>query len=177
MLCQECKNKKARVHLTRIVNNKKTQVHLCQQCASEKGELEFALEPNFSIHHFFSGLLDMEGLEAPLGVPAPKTKIQCDNCGLTYTQFGQIGRMGCSKCYDFFRERLTSLLRRIHGSTHHRGKLPRRFGTGVRVKREIEELRTKLQERISREEFEEAAEIRDQIRELENQAKGGEEER
>ncbi|RQD78103.1 MAG: hypothetical protein D5R97_00975 [Candidatus Syntrophonatronum acetioxidans] len=173
MLCQECKSKKATVHLTKIINNNKTEVHLCQQCASEKGELEFAFEPKFSIHHFFSGLLDVEGFEAPVGVPAPAAKIQCDNCGLTYTQFSQIGRLGCNKCYSFFRERLNSLLRRIHGSTHHTGKVPHRSGSRIRVKKEIEEMRAELQQKIAQEEFEEAAKIRDKIKGLEREVKGG----
>lgn len=174
LLCQECKNKKATVHLTKIINNNKKEFHLCQQCASEKGELEFAFEPKFSIHHFFSGLLDVEGFEAPVGVPAPTTKIQCDNCGLTYAQFSQIGRLGCSKCYGFFRERLNSLLKRIHGSAYHTGKVPHRSGSKIRVKKEIKDMRAELQQKIAQEEFEEAAKIRDKIKELENEVKGGE---
>ena len=172
MFCQECNKVPATVHLTKIVNDKKTETHLCQQCASEKGELEFAFEPKFPIHHFFAGLLDFDGFETPVGIPG-KTKIQCNNCGLTYAQFSQIGRLGCSDCYESFGEKLNSLLRRIHGSTRHTGKVPQRSGSAIKVKKELEQLRKDMQKKIADEEFEEAARIRDKIRELEKDTEGG----
>ncbi len=174
MLCQECNKAPATVHLTRIVKDKKTEVHLCQQCASEKGELEFAFEHKFPIHHFFAGMLDFDGLETPVGIPGT-TKIQCNNCGLTYAQFSQIGRLGCSDCYGSFGDKLGSLLRRIHGSTRHTGKVPQRSGSAIKVKKELEQLRKEMQQKIADEEFEEAARIRDQIRVLEKESdtKGG----
>lgn len=174
MLCQKCSTKQATVHLTKIVNNSKTEMHLCQQCASQSGELEFDLEPKFSIHHFFAGLLGAEGMETPLNV-APEAKIQCEKCGLTYAQFSQIGYLGCGQCYKYFGEKLGPLLRKIHGSNRHTGKVPRRSGTALKIKKDIERLRGELKKRVSQEEFEEAARLRDEIRGLENNLESGEE--
>ncbi len=173
MLCQECKKNKAIVHLTKIINNMKTEIHLCQECANKKGEFELAFEPNFSLHHLFAGLLDLEGAE-PAVDPPTGSRVQCQGCGLTYDQFSQIGRLGCAKCYDHFGEKLGLLLKRIHGSTQHTGKVPERSGSQIKVKREIEKLRSELQQKILNEEFEEAAVLRDKIRELDKAVEGGE---
>lgn len=172
MLCQECKKNQAVVHLTKIVNDVKIEIDLCQECANKKGEFELAFEPNFSLHHLFAGLLDLEGVETTVDLPAG-TKIQCEGCGLTYAQFSQIGRLGCSQCYEQFGENLGLLLKRIHGSTQHIGKVPERSGSLIKVKKEIEKLRSALQQKILSEEFEEAAVLRDKIRELDKAVEGG----
>ena len=53
------------------------------------------------------------------------------------------------------------------------GKVPKRTGGRIQIKRQIDELKKELQIRIVQEEFETVAEIRDQIRELErNMAQG-----
>ncbi len=166
MLCQECNKRPATVHLTKIINNEKETFHLCEQCAREKGEFDFTAPAPFSIHSLLTGLLNMELPQAGQG-PGCQVKMQCEGCGLTYAQFGQIGRFGCSSCYRAFKERLAPLLRRIHGSTQHAGKVPQRAGGSIRLRREIEVLRSRLQSCVDREEFEEAAALRDEIRQLE----------
>ena len=82
--------------------------------------------------------------------------------------FKKIGRLGCSGCYDAFRKYLIPLLKRIHGSNKHYGKMPLSQAKPVELKSEIEELKTKLQKAIQKEEFEEAANLRDTIKDLEN---------
>jgi protein arginine kinase activator len=91
----------------------------------------------------------------------------CRECGLTYEQFHQTGRLGCPDCYHYLAPRLDPLIRRIQGSSYHRGKVPRRGGGNLRVRREIESLRAQLQQLVAQEEFEKAAQIRDRIRNLE----------
>lgn len=91
---------------------------------------------------------------------------------MTYTQFTKIGRFGCDECYDQFAERLDPLFRRIHGTTDHAGKIPKRNGGLIHDKRQIESLKKHLKLLIEREEFEEAAKLRDQIRELEEKVSG-----
>jgi protein arginine kinase activator len=166
MLCHECQKRPATVHLTQIINDEQSVQHLCEQCAREKGEFHFDAQPPFSIHNLLAGLMNIDAQPAGqvIGYPA---KIQCENCGLTYAQFGQIGRFGCSRCYHTFGERLLPLMRRIHGSTQHVGKVPVRAGGAVKLRRSIEELRTELHELIKQEEFEQAAVLRDKIRNLE----------
>jgi len=173
MYCQECQKRPATVHLTQIINHEQTVQHLCEQCARDKGEFSFDTYPPFSIQNLLTGLMNLESASQGQ-VVAHQAKVQCDNCGLTYAQFGQIGRFGCSRCYSTFGDRILPLLRRIHGSTQHVGKVPVRAGGMVKLRRAVEDLRGRMQKHISREEFEEAAILRDQIKQLEAEIKGGE---
>jgi protein arginine kinase activator len=92
--------------------------------------------------------------------------LRCPTCGLTYNQFSKIGRFGCGDCYKTFRERLTPLLRRIHGHSSHRGKIPERTKGALKISRDLEKLKEELAQKVRAEEFEEAARLRDQIRSL-----------
>ncbi|ACT04323.1 UvrB/UvrC motif-containing protein [Paenibacillus sp. JDR-2] len=168
MICQECGKKPATLHFTKIVNGEKTEFHICESCARERGEGIPGAPNGFSIHSLLSGLLDFDP-SSTNGANSAKQQqmIRCDHCGLTYAQFSKIGRFGCSNCYRQFTEKLDPLLKRVHGNTVHVGKIPKRSGGQIQYKREIEQLRRDLQSRIEREEFESAAQIRDRIRELE----------
>lgn len=176
MLCQACGKTTASVHVTQIVNGDKTEVYLCESCARERGEIDFPFEGKFPLHQFFSGFM---GLVPSGGSETAKKAVssglQCNECGLTHAQFGQIGRFGCSHCYEAFGEALVPLFRRLHGNQKHMGKIPARAGADVKVRKEIERLRKELQKRIAEEAFEEAARIRDEIRRLESEHRlGGE---
>lgn len=166
MNCQECGKKPATLHFTKIVNGEKTEFHFCEACAREKGELIPGAPNGFSIHNLLSGLLDFEPNNTNVIGSKPQ-EIRCEECGLTYAQFGKLGHFGCSSCYSYFSDRLDPILKRVQGNTVHIGKIPKRVGGLIRGKREIEELKKELQSRIEKEEFEQAALIRDQIRELE----------
>lgn len=164
MKCQECGQKPATVHFTKIVQGDKSEIHLCESCAKEKGEWMNKTSAGFSINSLLSGLLNFE---SPVGTVAAPPR--CTTCGLTYTQFSQVGRFGCADCYNHFQPRLEPLLRKVHGSTSHAGKVPQRTGGIIKKRRELDELRSKLQGAIQQEKFEEAAVLRDKIRELEQQ--------
>lgn len=172
MLCQNCQERQASVHLTKIVNGEKTELYLCEQCAREKGEFDFATDP-FSIHSLLAGVFTPE--HHPGRNFVQQEVGQCDNCKMSFSEFGKIGRFGCSQCYDQFDTRLTQMLRRIHGSSQHTGKVPERQGKSILYKKRILDLRTELQTAIAKEEFEKAAELRDKIYEMEkNEDKQGE---
>ncbi|MCL6548638.1 MAG: UvrB/UvrC motif-containing protein [Alicyclobacillus sp.] len=169
MVCQRCQQRPATVHFTKIVGGEKSEYHLCEVCAKEKGELNFFTKAAqaFDFNHLLSGLLNMEsspGFNAPVA-----TALRCSRCGMTYNQFTQVGRFGCPHCYESFAQRLEPLLRRIQSSTSHTGKVPVRSGEKVKVKKSLERLRKELQQCVSMEQFERAAQIRDQIRALEQQ--------
>lgn len=169
MYCQECGKKPATLHFTKIVNGEKTEFHICEGCARERGEGIPGSPGSFSIHSLLSGLLDFNALgnSASALAGAPQQPIRCEECGLTYTQFSKIGRFGCSSCYQAFEGRLDPLLKRVHSSTTHSGKIPKRSGGRIQCRREIERLRRDLHTHIEQEEFESAAKLRDEIRELE----------
>lgn len=172
LICQECKQRPATMHFTKIINGEKTEIHLCEHCAQEHGNIfMFPENSGFSIHNLLSGLLNFE---SPIKETTPNTfqmeLLQCERCNMTYHQFTKIGRFGCSHCYDAFAKQLQPILKRLHsGNTIHAGKIPKRIGGTIHVRKQIEQLKQKLQELIAREEFEKAAEVRDQIRSLEAQ--------
>lgn len=163
MLCQICHKNEATIEFTEIINDEATQFHLCEQCAHEKG---IEMEQHFSIADLLAGMGDLtEGLETR------EATARCPACGMTLDDFRKIGRLGCGECYKAFRQNLLPLLKRIHGSTRHTGKVKAgRMDTTTR-KSELQELRQRLQRAIETEEFEEAAKIRDRIRQIEKTTK------
>ncbi|NEW09696.1 hypothetical protein GK047_27590 [Paenibacillus sp. SYP-B3998] len=169
MICQECGKRPATLHFTKIVNGDKNEFHICENCAREKGEMIPGTSNGFSIHNLLSGLLDFD----PSSVSSAKSQaIRCDHCGLTYSQFSKLGRFGCGSCYKSFSEKLDPLFKRVHGNIVHVGKVPKRSGGIIQYKREIDILKKDMMARIEREEFEQAADIRDQIREIEKKIAG-----
>ena len=167
MQCQECQKRPATFHLTKVVNNEKTELHLCEQCAREKGELQFGIEPDFSIHQLLAGLLNYGGTAgSEPAVPADRP-VTCSVCGSTYEEFTRSGRLGCSHCYEEFESQLEPVIRRVHGASSHTGKAPQRTAKAIQVKREIAGLRNQLQAAVAREDFERAAQLRDRIKAME----------
>ena len=160
MLCEICSKSQATVHYTEIINNEATEMHLCENCARKKGAI---LKPHFPLADLLSGLID---LKIPLTLEE-KGGGKCPQCGLTYSDFKKIGRLGCGRCYDTFKESLAPLLKRVHGSNEHVGKSPALAGKEMRTTHQLRELRERLQRAIQREEFEEAARLRDRIKGIE----------
>ncbi|SHJ36252.1 Protein-arginine kinase activator protein McsA [Geosporobacter subterraneus DSM 17957] len=165
MLCESCNKRNATVHVTKILNGNKTELHLCEQCAKQGEEMPF--DASFTINNFLTGLLDSIQ-DSPIKVDYIKTT-KCDHCGMTYGKFKQLGRLGCAQCYTAFQEKLIELIKRVQGNEVHSGKMPKRSGGVIRLKKEIKKLKVQLDEVIRKEEFEKAAVLRDKIRELESQ--------
>lgn len=178
MMCQECNERPATLHFKKIINGQKNELHICEKCAREKGE-DIPGTNSFSIHQLLSGLLNFN---QPVSNEQTSQiyRLQqqtCEKCNMSYEQFVHTGRIGCAHCYDTFREKLDPLLKRVHsGNSVHSGKIPKRVGSSLKIKKEIEHFKSKLQEHIIKEEFEQAAMVRDQIRSLEKKLSNGEEE-
>lgn len=175
MICQECKERPATLHFTKINNGQKVELHLCEKCAQDKGEV-FMLHSSspFSINNLLAGLFNnMESaLQSAQNSSFYQNNIpyQCPNCGLQYQQFIEVGRFGCAECYETFKEQLEPIFRRLHsGNSTHNGKIPKRMGGKIHLHKKLEQLRANLQVLISREEFEQAAIVRDEIRSIEKQ--------
>jgi protein arginine kinase activator len=166
MLCQICNKNPATVHLTEIQDNRTSELHVCQSCAQEKGLAPQVNPKNFSVSELVAKMFDdmATGEEEKIG------PVQCPHCGMQYTAFKDTGRLGCAECYTTFQAKLRPLLRRIHGSTRHTGKHPSADGEAVARTRQVQRLQDELQRAIDREDFERAAELRDQIRTLETAA-------
>jgi protein arginine kinase activator len=163
MQCQICNKRTATVHFTQIVNNKKVEMHLCHQCAEEKGGYGFGLPLNIS--SFFASLLGFN--EKQPYVQQMHRTTSCPKCGMTFEEFQRSGKVGCNNCYDVFEDNLNPLIRRLQGSIEHNGKVPARLSKSISISREISRLKELLLKAVEKEEYEKAAEIRDKIKSLE----------
>jgi len=158
-LCQYCNKREAKIHFTEIKDGKKTEMHICEQCAHEKNMvLAF---PSLLSHIVKGGGAPVADSEA---VPAV-----CPHCGLAYADFKAKGRLGCPVCYDVFAPVLVPLMEKVHGATAHRGRTPERVRGTQQSRRELEGLEGELADAVANEQYERAAELRDKIRAL----KGG----
>ena len=161
-ICQVCNKRDATVYFTQIVNGKKTDMYMCSQCAGEGYKID--------LNSLISGLL---GLNTETEDDGPVSEVKCERCGMTAEEFNRTGRMGCSRCYDVFFDPMQILLKRIHGNTRHHGKVPEKYAVIHAVEMETEKLKQELKECIRAEEYERAAQIRDRIRQLEQERSGG----
>jgi protein arginine kinase activator len=167
MLCNICNKNPATVHLTEIVDEHMSELHLCEECARQKSQ---AMEQQFGLSDLLAGMADFDKPKNEDSVIADTLK--CSSCGLTYSDFKKIGRLGCGECYNTFKKYLAPLLKRIHGSTQHTGKSPLRVGKVIKKRLDIQELRNRLNRAVELEAFEEAAKLRDQIKQLEVKGPG-----
>lgn len=175
MICEECQMRPATLHFTKIINGEKTEIHLCEQCAQEKGNLFMINQsPSLSINHLLAGLFNVTpGFQQTQQMPQ-KDLLQCNECGMTFSEFLKVGRFGCPNCYTTFHDQLTPILKRLHGGNwKHSGKIPKRTGGSLYIKKKIDILKETLQTLIAKEEFEKAAEVRDEIRMYERQLQEG----
>ncbi len=167
MLCQVCGEKEANFHMTKIINGEKEEKHICDECAKtvEGGILlsDIKLNNKFSFQDMLSGLIDYMNPSTKTALPS---EVSCDVCGTTYRDFREKGLLGCSQCYSTFKSTVDQVVRRVQPSLEHRGKIPKTSGKQILLKREILRLKQELQKAISLEEFEKAAEIRDELRKL-----------
>ncbi|HLO03690.1 MAG TPA: UvrB/UvrC motif-containing protein [Symbiobacteriaceae bacterium] len=171
MQCQRCGSRPAAYHQTVIVNGQKQESHLCENCATQGGATGL---PNLSIQQLLASFLGQGANPfAGGGTPVRQAEPTCSHCGMTYSQFAETGRLGCARCYDELGPHLAPLIKRIHGAETHQGKAPKRTGGLVRMQRELSGARVALQQAISAEKFEEAARLRDRIKELETQLQAG----
>lgn len=170
MLCDICGKNPATVHLTEIIDDQIDELHLCEECARQKN---VQMEQQFGLSDLLAGLAEFDKPTQE----KEAASLKCANCGLAYSDFKKIGRLGCGECYSAFKKYLGPLLKRIHGSNQHLGKSPLKVaGRVLKKKIDLSSLRYKLQKAIEAEDFEEAAKIRDQIKELEKRQSQGDNE-
>jgi protein arginine kinase activator len=157
--CHFC-GQPATIHYTSIVAAEKVEQHLCEGCARERGVIAADATP--------AAPLNLQALvQLILGQHPPPAadagSLKCPECGLKYAQFRADGRLGCPHDYDAFRDALLPLLERIHRDADHRGKAPRRAAGRA----DLADLRADLNRAIRDERYEDAAALRDRIRQKE----------
>lgn len=173
MLCDECQKEQACVHITKIINQQKIEKHLCEQCAQKSGEIigkeiSNIFGSTFSVHDFLKEMFDYT---VPDNASLPPEPV-CAECGLSYSEFCHNGKFGCGGCYQAFAGQLAPLIKRIHGTAAHTGKVPKRGGRRLGVEQHIKRLRQELEQHVACEEYEQAARLRDEIKALERQLAG-----
>jgi protein arginine kinase activator len=167
MLCQDCNKREANIHLTQIVNNEKIVLNLCKICAEKRGFHSPFEQVPFPLAEFVTGMVGpSKDKTSEKGEKDESHDKKCPNCGMTFSEFGRIGRLGCARCYQAFRPELTDILRKIHGSADHRGHSVIQPSDDLQPLRDEKRLRDELRRAIESEDFEQAANIRDQIRNL-----------
>jgi protein arginine kinase activator len=160
MQCSICKEKPATVHLTQIVGEKMQKLDLCEDCAKAKGVNDpagFALAADLVL----SGLGAQEIEQSAGGV-----ELRCPRCGFTQADFKKSGRLGCPECYKTFSEGLNGLLKTMHKGTRHVGKAPEAQRSSSENADRLKALQKRLDKAIESENFEEAAQVRDEIRQV-----------
>lgn len=159
-MCQLCNKKPATWHITDIVNGQTRELHLCEDCAKEKAKGQ-------SMAGFLEDLLKSSAKQI-----ARMSRLVCPHCGASYLDFHTQRRLGCPYDYEAFGQPMMALLEKIHGATSHVGKVP--MGTDGRAARqaELRRLRQALRRAVEQEHYEEAALLRDRIRQLEEARRG-----
>ena len=181
MLCQNCGKKEVNFRYTQIVNGVKKEMALCEDCARKLGlynDMDFSMPISMS-----SFLGDMLGNyeEAFLPSFSSVATSKCNTCGTDYDEFIERGLLGCENCYDVFSNKIDSLLKNIHGSNRHVGRISKFIESNNNLNEfnkaekelknnkqeevsKIEELKEKLNKAIKEERYEDAAKIRDEIK-------------
>ncbi len=159
MLCNVCKQNEAKVHLTKIVGDKMQKVDLCEACSKDKG----VDDPT----SYSDLLLGMSAPAAPAEpAPAGEPGVKCADCGYTQADFKKAGRFGCSECYAAFGKGLEEMLKTMHKGTRHTGKIPTALQQSRAEAQKLKQLQKRLEKAIAEENFEEAAQLRDEIKRL-----------
>ncbi len=169
MLCEKCKKNTATTIFRQNINGVQTEMHLCDECSAQlSGQFESEYTKMFSDFGFGVGSMlgSIFGQEfLPESLAVDKTP-KCSMCGTSLSKIRKTGNVGCSKCYETFREQLMPLIQRIHGKTTHSGRVPASAEEKLSVKNKIVELEKMLKKAIDEQEFEKAAELRDELKSL-----------
>lgn len=159
MNCDFC-DKPAVVHEMTVKNGIKKEVHLCQEHAVDAGI-------DLPEHQPISKLLAQLTVSQPQ-VRSRSERKRCPECGFSFAEFRKSGTLGCPECFKTMEKPLAAIIERAqNGATHHTGKTPKRAGFSLDRQLLIKKLIMELDSAVSAEQYERAAEIRDQIHTLE----------
>ncbi|NLM39598.1 MAG: hypothetical protein GX205_06030 [Firmicutes bacterium] len=161
MLCEKCGLQPATVRVVQVENGFKTEINLCQGCAQSYSS---GFVGGFDLQNILANMFDLPKMWGKVTAVDDR---RCPTCGSTLQDIQKRAQLGCSDCYDVYRSELDTLLRRIHPTNRHVGKIPAVSHAKVRMQRQIEEYRRKMEECVQTERFEEAAHYRDEVRRLE----------
>ena len=167
MKCQMCGKNEATEEIYTNINGKKSVMKICHSCGKK---IAGSIFPGSSSLYDTAGLGNlasvlygghMQGMREP---EILKAVGKCPSCGMTYETFVSKGKLGCGDCYKTFHDRLLRPLKQIHGTYEHVGKIPERGGGELKNSRRLDSLKQQLDAAVRNQEFERAAELRDEIK-------------
>ncbi len=159
-MCTKCGKNPASVYIKNTINGVTTEQHLCSQCASEEKLIgQPYMDPFGDMFSLFE-----PAVQSQQAIGADR----CPLCGASAHDIMKSGRAGCASCYDVFARLLNPMIKRIHGTASHTGSVPASCSAGIKKEKRLETLRGELKSAIENENFEDAARLRDEIREIEN---------
>ena len=170
MMCDECGQNPATIHIATIIGGNKKDENLCPQCWQKRNA---QLLGGLQVGDLLSKLLSAKQKQDKPEAQEEKIELYCDSCGMSYHEFQKTGRVGCAHCYSVFGAHMEKTLKSIHGHARHVGKAPAYLAGEMDAHRQLEELRKAMEEAVAVEDFEQAAVLRDRIRaiQLEQMAK------
>mgnify|MGYP005828544899 FL=1 len=180
MLCDNCGKQEANVRYTENINGKVKELNLCEECSKKLGiaQMDFSMPMDFS--NFFGDFI--EEFTKPEWMPLLSNvkTLTCNNCGYTFDDIVNTGKLGCPNCYEVFESELDPIIKRIQGTNRHVGrigkiidnKIDEKYGKGKKEqdsnkkegKTKLEQLQEDLKTAIKEERYEDAAKIRDEIK-------------
>ena len=180
MLCDNCGKREANVKYSENINGRKKELNLCEECSQKLGitNMDFNMPIDFS--SFFGEF--MEDFARPDFMPLLNEikTLKCDQCGYTFDDIVNNGRLGCGNCYETFGERLDPIIKKIQGANRHIGRIGKIVDNKIEQKEEkkmnpqevkkenkLEKLQEELKQAIKEERYEDAAKLRDEIKKLE----------
>lgn len=187
MLCQNCGKREANIKYTQIINGVKREMSLCENCAKELGVEDIHFNMPISFSSFLSDFFEPQESDSNFmtNFLAPQTLL-CENCKSTYEDFLKEGKFGCEECYEDFSSKIDPLLKNIHGSNRHVGRVSKYLNEKANKDKEqeknekttekeekLQNLKKRLEQEIKEERYEDAAKTRDEIKKIENSEKGG----
>lgn len=163
MQCQICNKRTATIHLTEINDGVRSEMHICETCAAEQG---VTAQSQMSINELLSHLLASQPSDDEMFGPSEKDQV-CPSCGFTLDRLRKEGSLGCPADYKVFEAVLVPLIERAHnGKSTHCGKVPTKVPTDTKKFVELSTLRRQLEEAVKAEDYELAARLRDQMKQM-----------
>lgn len=164
MLCEECKEREAEYAVSVMIGDERTTRHLCGECMAKMNANITA----GNIRNLLSSILSAITGTAEDKTP-PKDDVVCPRCQTTLSRFTASGKLGCPGCYDSFREQLGPMLLQIHGRVQHAGRRPLHTEGEQQIRTRQQELSRLMAQAVAMEDFETAAQLRDQLRAMQSE--------
>lgn len=180
MMCQNCGKKEANFHYTQIINGEKKEIKLCSDCARQMGLDDFEVPMAMDFSNLFGDIFQQYEDASLLTDFIRPRELKCDICQMTYEELLHTGKFGCAHCYDAFRDKISPILKNLHGNNKHVGRIGSLSKEEIQFeeqtqkaekkqKTRLEQCQEDLKKAIKEERYEDAAKLRDEIKEIEEQ--------